>query len=100
MKNQKYHTIEATPKSSIHIHDRSLSLLSTGASIDSVRIKLLLHAQPAHLSEIMWSCKYFQLVSKMPTLTYSGRTAKLLKKTIILNIIQDIFNPRGTEVVI
>jgi hypothetical protein len=37
MKNKKYHTVGTTPKSSIHIHDRSLSLLSTGASINSVR---------------------------------------------------------------
>ena len=42
-----------TPKSSTHIHDRSLSLLSTGASIHSVRLKQLLYAPPAHLSEIM-----------------------------------------------
>jgi hypothetical protein len=62
MKNKKYHTVETTPKSSTHIHDCSPSLLSTGASINSVRVKLLLYAQPAHLSEIMWSSKYFQLV--------------------------------------
>ena len=42
---------------STHIHDRSLSLLSTGASINSVRAKLLLNAQSAHLCEIMRSCK-------------------------------------------
>ena len=77
MKNKKYHTVGTTPKSSTHIHDRSLSLLSTGASIYSFRVKLLLHVQPTHLSEIMRSCKYFQLVSKMPTLTYTGRTAIL-----------------------
>ena len=67
MKNKKYHTVGTTPKSSTHIHDRSLSLLSTGASIYSISVKLLLHAQPDHLSEIMRPCKYFQLVSKMPT---------------------------------
>jgi hypothetical protein len=78
MKNKKYHTVGTTPKSSTHIHDHSLSLLST--SINSVRVKLLLYAQPAHLSEIMRSCKYFQLGSKIPTLTYTGRTATLLKK--------------------
>ena len=81
MKNKKYHTVGTTPKSSTHIHDRSLSLLSTGASINSVRTKLFLHAQPAHFSEIMRSCKYFQLVSKMTTLTYTGRTAILYTKT-------------------
>ena len=99
MKNKKYHTVGTTPKSSTHIHDRSLSLLSTGASINSVRVKLIWYGQPAHLSEIMRSCKYFQLISKMPTLTYNGRTA-ILKKTIILNIIHNILNPGGTEVVI
>jgi hypothetical protein len=49
MKNKKYHTVGTTPKSSTNIHDRSLSLLSTGASINSVRVKLLVYAQPAHL---------------------------------------------------
>jgi hypothetical protein len=77
MKNKKYHTVGTTPKSSTYIHDSSLSLLSTGASINSVRTKLLVFAQPAHLSEIMWSCKYFQLISKMSTITYTGRTAIL-----------------------
>jgi hypothetical protein len=80
MKNKKYHTVGTTPKSSTHIHDRSPSLLSTGASINSVRTKLLLHAQTAHLSQIMGSCKYFQLVCKMPTHIYTGRTAILYKK--------------------
>ena len=75
MKNKTYHTVGTTPKSNTHIHDCSLSLLSTGASMNSFRAKLLLYAQPAHLSEIMRSCKYFQLVSKMLTLTYTGRTA-------------------------
>ena len=75
MKNKKYHTVGTTPKSNTPIHDCSLSLLSTGASMNSFRAKLLLYAQPAHLSEIMRSCKYFQLVSKMLTLTYTGRTA-------------------------
>jgi hypothetical protein len=80
MKNKKYHTVGTTPKSSTHIHDHSLSWLSTGASINSVRVKLLLYAQPVHLSEIMRSCKYFQLVSKMSTLTYAARTAILYTK--------------------
>ena len=81
MKNKKYHTVGTTPKSSTHnIHDCSFSLLSTGASINSVRVKLLLLAQSARLSEIMRSCKYFQLVNKVPTLTYTWRTAILLKK--------------------
>jgi hypothetical protein len=72
MKNKKYHTVGTTPKFSIHIHNRSLSLLSTCASINSVRVNLIVYAQPAHLSEIMQSCKYFQLVGKMLTLTYTG----------------------------
>ena len=81
IKNKKYHTVGITPKSSTHIHDCSLSLLSTCASISSVRVKLLLYAQSAHLSEIMRACKYFQLVSKMTTLTYTGRTAISQNKT-------------------
>ena len=80
MKNKKYHTVGTTQKSRTHIHDRSLTLLSTGASINSFRVKLLLNPQTIHLSEIMRSCKYFQLVSKMSTLTYTGRTAILHKK--------------------
>ena len=41
MKNKKYHTVGTTPKSSTHnIHDCSLSLLSTDASINSVRVKV------------------------------------------------------------
>ena len=77
MNNRKYHTIGTTPKYSTHIHDRSIFVLSTGASINGVRAKLLLYAQPAHLSEIKWSCTYFQLGRKRPTLTYTGRTAIL-----------------------
>ena len=86
MKNKKYHTVGTTPKSSTHIHDRSLSLLSTCASINSVRVNLIVYAQPAYPSEIMQSCKYFQLVSKMITLTYTGRTAILLKKKLNYNL--------------
>ena len=59
-------------KSNTHIHDLSLSLLSTCASINSIRDKLLVYALPAHLSEIMRSCKYFQLASKMPTSHIQG----------------------------
>ena len=77
MKSKKCHTVGTTPNSSTHIHDRSPSLLSTGASINNIKVKLLLHAQTAHLSQIMGSCKYFQLVSKMSTLTYAARTAIL-----------------------
>ena len=80
MKNKKYHTVGITPESSTHIYDLSLSLLSTGASINSVRAKLFLYSQPTHLSEIMRSSKYFQLVRKMSTLTYTGRTAILYIK--------------------
>jgi hypothetical protein len=102
MKNKKYHTVETTPKSSTHIHDCSISLLSTCASINSFRAKLLLCAQPAHLSETMRSYKYFQLGSKILTLTYTGRTAilwkKNTKKPIILNIIQHIFLNKNVDI--
>ena len=81
MKNKKYHTVKTTPKSSTHIHDLSLSLLSTCASINSIRVKLLVYAQPAHLSEIMLPCKYFQHVSKMPTSLIPGEQRYYKKKT-------------------
>ena len=77
MNDKKYHTVGTAPKSikkivergkigttSTQIHERSVSWLSTGASINSVRAKLLLYAQPSHLSETIRSCKYFQLVRK------------------------------------
>jgi hypothetical protein len=66
-----------------YIHDRSLFLLSTCASINSVRVNLIVYAQPAYPSEIMQSCKYFQLVSKMITLTYTGRTAILIEAHVL-----------------
>ena len=50
MKNKKYHTVGTTPESSTHIHDRSLSLFSTGASINSV-FNLLVKCQPSHIPE-------------------------------------------------
>ena len=79
---KKYHTVRTTPKSSTHIHDRSLSLLSTGASTYSFSVTLLLHAHPDHLSEIMRSCKYFQLVTKMPTHIYRESSDIIKKKYI------------------
>ena len=48
MKNKKYHNVGTTPESSTHIHDCSLSLLSTGASINSV-FNLLVKCQPSHI---------------------------------------------------
>ena len=92
MKNKKYHTVGTTPKSSTHIHDRSLSLISTGASIYSFRVKLLLHAQPTHLSEIMRHASTFNLLVKgqLPHIPGEQRYYKKKKPTknpIILNII-------------
>jgi hypothetical protein len=80
MKNKKYHTVGTTPKSSTNIHGRSLSLVSTGASIHSVRLKRLLFAPPAYPSGIMRSCKYCQLGSKMPTSHIPGEQRYYKKK--------------------
>jgi hypothetical protein len=51
MKNKKYHNVGTTPKSTTHIHDSSLSLLSTGASINSVRANYLYMPNPPILVE-------------------------------------------------
>ena len=82
MKNKKYHSVGTTPESSTHIHDCSLSLLSTGASINSV-FNLLVKCQPSHLPE-----EQRNYIKKTP------------KNPMVMNIIHNLFNPRGTEVVI
>ena len=80
---------------------RSFSWLDIGTSIKSGRIKLVLWAQSYPLSEIMRSWKCFPHVSKMPTLTYNVYRASggIIKNSIILNIIHNIFILRDTEVV-
>ena len=52
------------------------------------------------LSEMMGSRKCFLHVSKTPTLTHNRANIVIIKNTIILNIIYNVFNLRDTEVVI
>jgi hypothetical protein len=50
---------------------------------------------------MMWSCKYFPLLSKMPTLGYNEANNDIIKNAIIiLDIIHNIFNLRDTGVAI
>ena len=90
MKMKKYPTVEAVPNCNrrivekgkidtpnIQLHDWSLFWLSTGTSIRSGRVKLVLWAQTSPLSEMMRSCKYFQHVSTMTILT-SNRTINVI----------------------
>jgi hypothetical protein len=84
-KKKKYHTVGTTPESSTHIHDCSLSLLSTGASINSV-FNLLVKCQPSH---IPGEQRYYK--------TKNNQKPYNLEH---YNIIHNIFNPRVTEVVI
>jgi hypothetical protein len=50
---------------------------------------------------MMWSCKYFPLVSKMPTLGYNEANNDITKNAIIiLAIIHNILNLRDIGVAI
>ena len=50
---------------------------------------------------MMWSCKYFPLVSKMPTLGYNEANNDIIKNAIIiLDIIHNILNLRDIGVAI
>ena len=81
MKNKKYHTFGTTPSSNIkivgrvkidtpntEIQDRSISWLGTGISIKSGGVQLFFWTQTALRSEMIRSCRCFQLVSKMTTI--------------------------------
>ena len=57
-------------------------------------------SQTCPLSEMMQSCKCFPHVGKMPTLSYNRKNKVIIKKTIILNILHNIFNHRDIEVVV
>ena len=45
----------------------------------------------------MGSCKCFPHVSKIPTLTYNRTNNVIIQNAIILNIMHNIFDFRGTE---
>jgi hypothetical protein len=55
-------------------------------------VKLALWTETSHLGEMMQSCKCFQNVSKMSTLTYNLANSIILMNAMILNIIHNIFN--------
>jgi hypothetical protein len=68
--------------STTHMHDHSLSRLSTDTSITSGRAILVVRAQTSLLSEMMQSCKCFQYLSKMPTFTYDRVNSVIIKNAI------------------
>ena len=86
--------------SNIHMHNDSLSWLSTSTSIKSDRAKLVVWSQTSPLMEMMGSYKCFAHVSKMSSITYNQENSVIIKNAIILNIMHNIFNLRDTEVVI
>ena len=47
-----------------------------------------------------FSVKSYGHVNKMPSLTYNQANIVIIKNAMILNIMHDIINIRGTEVVI
>ena len=65
---------------------RSFAWLSAGISINSGGVKLVLLSQTSTLSEMMLSCKYFQHVNQMSTLSYMHANSIIIKNAIILNI--------------
>ena len=65
---------------------RSFAWISTGISIKSGGVKLVLLSQTPTLSEMMLSCKCFQHVNQMPTLSYMHVNSIIIKNAIILNI--------------
>ena len=83
-----------------HKNDRALSWLGTCTSIKRGEAKLVLWAQTSPLTEMMRSCKCFPFVSKMSTLSQNRENSVVIKTTIILNIIHNIFNLHDTNVVI
>ena len=84
----------------IYIHDRSLFWLGSGTSIRSGWAKLILWAQTSSLNEIRRLLKCFPHVNKILTLTYNRANSILLKNTITLKMMHDIFNLHDTEVII
>ena len=67
--------IKIVERGNIHIpntriHDRSLSCNDTDTSIKIDGVKPIVWVQTSTLSEMMWSCKCFPRVSKMPSTAY------------------------------
>ena len=94
VKNKKYNTVGTIPKSNIkivesgkignsntQIHDWLLTFLAWYRYFNKMwdcQTSFISSNLPSYaLSEIMWSCKCLLCMSKMPILTYNGRTASL-----------------------
>ena len=78
---------------------RSFSWLSTGISMQSGGVNLVLLSQTPTLSEMMFSCKWFKHVNQMPTLSYMHANSIIIKNAIILNIKHNIFKLREINLI-
>ena len=78
---------------------RSFSWLGTCISIKSGGVKLVLLSQTSTLSEMMLSCKCFQHVNQMPTLSYMHANSIIIKNAMILNIMHNIFKLREINLI-
>ena len=74
---------------------RSFSWLSTGISIKCGGVKLVVLSQTSTLSEMMVSCKCFQ----MSTLSYMHANSIIIKNAMILDIIHTIFKLREINLI-
>ena len=81
------------------IHDHARYWLATDTLIKCGGVKLVLWAQAAPLSGMIWPCKCFLYMTKLSTLTYNWVISIIIKNAIILNIIYNIFNLHDAEVV-
>jgi hypothetical protein len=64
------------------MHDHLLYWLSTGTSIKSSFVKLLLGVQVSHLSKMMMSCKCFPHVNDQPVIILEPMAKEKEHKTI------------------
>jgi hypothetical protein len=79
--NRKFVETEATSIPSDTPHDHSFSWFGTGMSVQSGGIEL-----------VLWSCKCFPPVSKLPTFKYNFLSRVVIQNARILNFIHNIFN--------
>ena len=80
-----------------HIHNSSLSWFSTGSSVKSGGVRVVVWIPTYPLGDMMRLCKCFLYVSEMPTLKHNRAITAIIKNALILNIIHNIFNIRDTE---
>jgi hypothetical protein len=94
-----------TVRDSVMIHCDTISfvlfnlfnyfLINDCSIIFLAALKLVLLSQTSTLSEMMLSCRYFQHVNQMPTLSwYMHANSIIIKSAIILNIKHNIFKLR------